>query len=178
MNKEFPQFVHKKNYSHYFLMIDSEVFRNRGFNEKIINFSKSNKANNLIIDILFPEEYQNQPSKKIFNLSDSVEQELNDFYESDFEIGENTLSMFLFDYRIYDELNNWELYCSYSHEYGILGGDGLLRDKISNILNPYGDDSFDKKIRSLEQAFKDRSEAKKYFEKLFRNYPQLIKDSK
>lgn len=169
--KELPEFVHRKVYSNYYLLSDSEILRNESFNEKIKLFSKKIIGEKIVIEMLLMDWAKSHIESKFFIIPNDESYSFEKFDEKCIEFGNGNVFYYSsFNFYVYDETNEWELYCSSSRDIAIFGCNSRILDEFLNIFNPYEKESFSEKMKWIGNDFKEDRFRNEYINKLRSNY--------
>ena len=134
MHTNFPHYLLRKEYNNHYLFSDSEIISIKDFSNKLKIFSKKNKGNKIYVEVIIPEYYKHFNLKSKIEYSLNVNNILDDFYEIEYIIDDTLFFGFNFDFLIFDDTNNWELFCSSTYELGVFGCNDNLNQSVVNIL--------------------------------------------
>ncbi|MEI7596519.1 MAG: hypothetical protein WCK02_12280 [Bacteroidota bacterium] len=168
--KELPEFVHRKVYSNYYLFSDCEILRNESFNKKIKLFSKKISGEKVVIEMLLMDWALSHIGSKFFIIPNNESYSFEKFDEKCIEFGNGSIFFYSsFNFYVYDETNEWELYCSTTQDIAIFGCNRSILNEFLNIFNPYKEESFKEKMNWIGNIFKE-SYRSEYLNKLKNNY--------
>lgn len=166
---ESKKFVFDRKYDNYFLFMDNEIVMNNVFYKKIKHFSSEIHGKELIIDLVNlrgNENYVNKHTCKILNSSLDTFEVL-----SHVNIGNSkTFEDLLFEFLIYDDTNEWAIYCHIGSDFGLAGCSDLVYNAFLESINPYEKLSFEEKLNEIEQTFIDKKMKDEFIHNLRSNY--------
>jgi|WetSurMetagenome_2_1015567.scaffolds.fasta_scaffold44807_4 hypothetical protein len=169
--KKLPEFVHRKVYSSYYLFSDSEILGNKKFNGRIKSFSNKVNGEKITVEMVLTEEAESFIENKfvIIPLNESFSFEI--FDEKYIDLGKGFVLLYSsFNFFVYDETKDWELYCSTTEDIAIVGCNRNVLDDFLSIFKPYEEESFIEKMSDIGCFFKEEKYRIEYISKLRKNY--------
>ena len=166
-----PEFVHKKEYSNYYLFSDSEIILNKKFNDKIKTFSSKINGEKVTIEMVLTEKAESIIKSKFVTIPLDESFSFEIFDEKYIDLGKgNALFYSSFNFYVYDETKDWELYCSTTQDIAICGCNKNILDDFLSIFKPYDEESFIAKMSWIGCFFKEEKYRIEYINKLRKNY--------
>jgi hypothetical protein len=162
-------FVFDKKYDNYFLFLDNEIAINNVFYKRLKSFSSKNNGNELVVDLINLRESNLYKGRNIFKVPNSSPHTL-EILSHEFIDENKTYEDMLFEFLIYDNTNEWAIYCHVGNDYGIGGCNDLLYNSFIEELNPYEIISFEGKVNEIEKSFVDESMKDRFIDNLFSTY--------
>jgi len=168
--KVLPEFVHRKDYSNYYLFSDSEILRNKVFNERIKLFSNKVNGEKITIEMVLTKEAESIIKSKFVIIPNNESYSFEEFDEKyiDFEKG-NLLFYSSFNFYVFDETKDWEIYCSTTQDIAIFGCNRNILNEFLNIFKPYEEESFKEKMNWIGNFCKENYR-NEYLNQLKKNY--------
>ncbi|BDW93460.1 hypothetical protein MACH07_22920 [Flagellimonas marinaquae] len=141
-----------KKYDYYFLFHDNEIYNNLEFNQKIKSFSLNNTADYLIVDLINLKAFDNYKGKSSVKIP--LKNNLSLEYLDSINIeGDKTYEDLLFEFLIFDNINNWEIYCNVGKEFAVAGCNSDIAILFDDFIKPYEYFSFEEKLEELKTLF-------------------------
>lgn len=141
-----------KKYDYYFLFHDNEIYNNLAFNQKIKSFSLKNSADYLIVDLINLRAFDNYKDKSSVKIP--LKSNLSLDYLDSINIDDNkTYEDLLFEFLIFDNINNWEIYCNVGKEFAVAGCSRDIAFLFDDFIKPYKYFSFEEKLEELKTLF-------------------------
>jgi hypothetical protein len=169
MIKELPNFVHRSNYSQYYLFLDTEIIENKKFNKKLKEFSQYIDGNEVTFELLVPECSKKYIQNSIISIPNSKSKSLDSFYEIYVNQDSNVLYYYFFNFFITDKTKTWEIYCSSTHGIAIAGCCEGVNSLFLELIKPY--EKLNAKMKLEEFEFPSNDDVrKKFIETLCLNY--------
>jgi hypothetical protein len=165
-----PEFVHRKNFSNYYLFSDSEIICREDFSNRLQTFSKNIDGENIFFELVLTEEWDSIITDKITKISNNDNNSFEKFYNKFYGPGNNCIFYFLFDFYAFDETKDWELFCSSTQETAIMGCNKDINQKLIDIVKPFEEYSYKEKLESIGEQFKTEKYKIDFIRKLEKNY--------
>ncbi len=162
-------FVFNKKYDNYFLFLDNEIAINEVFYKRIKSFSLRNHGNELIIDLINLRGNDLYKRKNIFKVPNTSPYTL-EILSSEFIDEKKTYEDMMFEFLIFDDTDEWAVYCHVGNDYGIGGCNAMLYSSFIEELKPYEKISFEGKLKEVEKAFGNVDEKERFISSLLTTY--------
>jgi len=163
------EFVLDKKYDNYFLFLDNEIVINDLFYRQIKSFSKKNKGDELIVDLVNLRENEIYKNKSSFRIKNILPHSL-EILSSEYVNENKTYEDLLFEFLITDNTEEWAIYCHVGNDYGIGGCNNSLVNSFLEELKPYDKLSVEQKLEEIGSSFMDESKKDKFILDLLSNY--------
>lgn len=169
MTIDLPLFVHRSNYSHYYLFLDNEIIKNKHFNENLKKFSNYINGEEIIFEMIIPPNTKKYVQNNIISIKNSQTNSLDFFYTLHVNHNNNLLYYYFFDFFITDKTKNWEIYCSSTHGIAIAGCCNDVNLTFLEFIKPYEKQTAKMKLEEFEYP-EDDYVRKRFIETLCFNY--------
>jgi hypothetical protein len=146
---------------------------NVDFYKKVKRFSS--KVNGLALTIDLLNLRGNEKIKNtyvILNTSKETLEILSSIYADD----KRTVEDLLFEFLIYDDTNEWAIYCNLGSDIGIGGCSDSVYEMFMKEINPYEKYSFETKMNDLTKSFIDIDKQNSFVEELISNFKFTVKE--
>jgi hypothetical protein len=168
MEKYPPNNVFDKSFGFNYLYSNSDIIWNDDFSSKLFEFTKALNSEELIFEILNPEEYNHLFEKKIV-INNITTQQIINVYDINSKIDIELYPLLTFSFYIYDNTDRWRIYASDSYEIGIFACDKKVNSLYEVIFKPYAEESLKQK-NSLVSSRLFEEYKKEYINELEENY--------
>lgn len=169
MIKELPGFVHRCNYSHFYIFLDNEVIQNRRFNASLKQFSTFIDGDVIMFELIVPENSQKYVPENIIPIPNKLSIPLDYFYDLHINENNNLLYYYFFNFFITDKTKSWEIYCSSTIGIAVAACNEDVNSKFLEFLNPYKELTLEMKLEEIDFPGSDH-EKSRFIETLRFNY--------
>jgi hypothetical protein len=168
-----PNSVFSKEYDNYFLFTDNEiVLNNLVYEKKLKQFSSCILGHDFIIELVNLQNNETIKTNNIYRISNTESFNVLSHVYID---KEKTFEDLLFEFLIYDDTREWEIYCHIGNDYGLGGCTNLVYDSFIKEIMPYENLSFENKLIDIGQNFTNELEREYFIKNLLYNYNFKIK---
>ena len=168
--KELPEFVHRKEYSNYYLFSDSEILRNKKFNERIKSFSNKVNGEKITVEMDLTKDAESIIKSKFVIIPNNESYSFEEFDDKYVDLEKGSVLFYsAFNFYVFDETKDWEIYCSMTQDIAIFGCNRNILNEFLNIFKPYEEETFKEKMKWIGNFCKENYRSE-YFNKLRKNY--------
>lgn len=170
--KELPDFTLRKKYDCYYLFSDSEITNRKEFSDKLNTFISLSDSKYANIELIVPPETEYLIEKKNFKLPTNEISSLYDFYRIYVPIKNTSsiISLYGFNYHLFDNEGKWEAYSSQCSELFIVGCNEEINSLFYVLFNPYDEITLQQKYKDVTSMFRNESDKQEYIKLLELNY--------